>query len=51
VIGGVIFITLFLVLIGIPIALAIWFAASVWVIYRLIRGYLLFQQSKPIPGM
>ena len=25
-------------------------AASIWVIYRVIRGYLLFKESKPLPG-
>ena len=40
-----------LVLIGIPIAFLIWAVASIWVIYRVIRGYLLFKDSKPIPGM
>ena len=46
-IGGVVFITL----IGIPIAFAIWIATTIWVIYRLTRGFVLFQESKPIPGM
>ena len=40
-----------IVLIGIPIALLIWFVASIWVIYRVVRGYLLFKDSKPIPGV
>lgn len=51
IVGGLILITLGLVLIGIPIAFAIWIATTLWVIYRLIRGYLLFSESKPIPGM
>ncbi len=38
-------------LIGIPIAICIWIATTIWVLYRLIRGYLLFNESKPIPGM
>jgi len=38
-------------LIGIPIAIAIWVATTIWVLYRLIRGYVLFKDSKPIPGM
>jgi uncharacterized membrane protein len=38
-------------LIGIPIAIAIWIATTIWVLYRLIRGYLVFKDSKPIPGM
>ena len=46
-IGGVVFLTL----IGIPIAFAIWVATTVWVIYRLIRGFVLFKESRPIPGM
>ena len=44
-------IVLGIVLIGIPIALLIWFVASIWVIYRVVRGYLLFKDSQPIPGM
>jgi uncharacterized membrane protein len=38
-------------LIGIPIAICIWIATTIWVLYRLIRGYVLFSDSKPIPGM
>jgi uncharacterized membrane protein len=38
-------------LIGIPIAIGIWIATTIWVLYRLIRGYVLFKDSKPIPGM
>lgn len=51
VIGAVVLVVLGIVLIGIPIALLIWAVASIWVIYRVIRGYLLFKESKPIPGM
>jgi uncharacterized membrane protein len=38
-------------LIGLPVALAIWIGTTIWVIYRVIRGYLLFHASKPVPGM
>ncbi len=38
-------------LIGIPIAIGIWIATTIWVMYRLIRGYVLFNDSKPVPGM
>lgn len=38
-------------LIGIPIAIGIWIATTIWVMYRLIRGYVLFKDSKPVPGM
>ena len=50
-IGGVILILLGLVLIGIPIAFGIWFVTALWVIYRVVRGYLLFKDSKAIPGV
>jgi len=30
---------------------AIWAADTIWVIYRVIRGYLRFQASEPVPGM
>ena len=51
VIGGLILITLGLILIGIPIAFGIWFVTAIWVIYRVVRGYLQFKDSKPIPGV
>ena len=50
-VGLLILITLGLVLIGIPIAFGIWFVTAIWVIYRVVRGYLLFKDSKPIPGV
>jgi uncharacterized membrane protein len=50
-VGGLVLVTLGLILIGIPIAFCIWIAATIWVMYRLIRGYVLFKDSKPIPGM
>ena len=46
-VGAVLFVTL----IGIPIAFVVWAGTTIWVIYRLVRGYLLFKDSKPIPGM
>jgi uncharacterized membrane protein len=42
---------LFIILVGIVIAYAIWIATTIWVLYRLIRGYLLFKDSHPVPGM
>jgi len=51
VVGWLVLLTLGLVLIGIPIAFGIWVVATIWVIYRLIRGYVLFKESKPVPGM
>jgi uncharacterized membrane protein len=50
-VGTLVLVTLGLILIGIPIAFGIWLAATIWVIYRLVRGYILFKDSKAIPGM
>ena len=50
IIGLLVLFTLGIILIGIPIAYAIWIATTIWVIYRLVRGYLLFKDSRPIPS-
>ncbi len=47
IVGGVFAITI----IGLIVAIPVWGLASIWVVYRVIRGYLLFKDSKPIPGM
>jgi uncharacterized membrane protein len=41
-------VTLFL---AYPIAWAIWVATAIWVIYRVIRGFLLFNDRRPIPSV
>ncbi|HSV17664.1 MAG TPA: hypothetical protein VLR71_04585 [Casimicrobiaceae bacterium] len=51
ILGGLILVTLGLILIGIPIAFAVWIVDTLWVFYRLIRGFLLFKDSRPVPGM
>ena len=51
VVGAVVLLVLVIILIGIPIALLIWAVASIWVIYRVIRGYLVFKESRPMPGL
>jgi uncharacterized membrane protein len=51
VIGVIVFLLLFIIIIGIPIAYAIWIATTLWVLYRLIKGYLLFKDSRAVPGM
>jgi uncharacterized membrane protein len=52
VVGAIIYVLLFIVfLLGVLLAHLIWGAASIWVIYRVIRGYLLFKDNRPIPGM
>jgi uncharacterized membrane protein len=40
-------VTLFL---AYPIAWVIWVATAIWVIYRVVRGFLLFSDRKPIPA-
>src|SRR5437763_9292398 len=37
-------------IIGLPLAIAIWVITTIWVIYRLVRGYLYFKGSQPIPA-
>jgi len=41
---------LFITLIGIPLALAIFIAAGVWVIYRIVRGWLALRDRRPMYG-
>src|SRR5437016_10819890 len=41
-IGAIIFVLLAIIVIGLVIGYVIWVATTIWVIYRLIRGYLLF---------
>jgi uncharacterized membrane protein len=48
VLGGVVVLgTLFL---GYPIAWVIWVATAIWVIYRVVRGFLLFNDRRAIPS-
>jgi uncharacterized membrane protein len=47
--AGLVLITLGLVLIGIPIAIAMFAITSIWGIYRVVRGYLAFKDSKRVP--
>jgi uncharacterized membrane protein len=51
IIGAIVFVVLALLLIGLVIGPVIWIATSIWVIYRLIKGYSLFKDSKAVPGM
>jgi uncharacterized membrane protein len=52
VIGGIIAALFWwLFFIGVVIGYAIWIATTIWVLYRLIKGYMLFKDSQPVPGM
>ena len=37
--------------IGIPVAWIVWVATTIWVLYRVVKGYLRFHQSQPVAGM
>jgi uncharacterized membrane protein len=43
--GAVAFITV----IGIPVAFVLWFATGIWVLYRIIRGWLALSSQKLLP--
>jgi uncharacterized membrane protein len=43
--GAVLFITV----IGIPFAVVLWFATGIWVLYRIIRGWLALSSQKALP--
>jgi uncharacterized membrane protein len=48
---GLIGVAFAITIVGLVVAFPIWIAGSLWVLYRVVRGYLLFNDSKPVPGM
>src|SRR5215470_5412754 len=50
-VGLLLFFVFAIVIVGLLLGPLVWIATSIWVLYRLIRGYLLFKDSKPVPGM
>lgn len=42
---------MFTLFIAYPIAWVIWVATAIWVIYRVVRGFLLFTERRPIPAV
>ena len=40
---------LFALVIGIPFAIALWFGTGIWVLYRIIRGWLALTSQKKVP--
>jgi uncharacterized membrane protein len=48
---GLIGVAFAITIVGLVVAYPIWVVASLWVLYRVIRGYMLFNDSKPVPGM
>ena len=41
---------LFALVIGIPFAIALWFATGIWVLYRIIRGWLALSSQRELPA-
>ncbi len=41
-VGGLVFVTV----VGIPIAFGVWFAAGIWAIYRIVRGWLALRDRR-----
>jgi uncharacterized membrane protein len=46
VVGGVLFITV----IGIPFAFVLWFATGLWVLYRIVRGWMALNSQRALPA-
>jgi uncharacterized membrane protein len=45
VLGGVAFVTF----IGIPVAIVVWILTGLWVLYRIVRGWMTLSREKPMP--
>ena len=41
---------LFLTVVGIPVAFVLWFGTGIWVLYRIIRGWLALSSQKVLPS-
>ena len=41
---------LFVTLIGIPVAYVLWIGTGIWVLYRIIRGWLALSSQRMLPG-
>ena len=44
-VGGILFVTI----VGIPVAIVLWFATGIWVLYRIIRGWLALASQRALP--
>ena len=40
---------LFVTMVGIPVAVVLWFATGIWVLYRIIRGWLALSSQRLLP--
>jgi uncharacterized membrane protein len=50
-VGLLLLVVFAIVLVGFLIGPMVWALVSIWVLYRVIRGYLAFKDSRPVPGM
>jgi uncharacterized membrane protein len=41
---------LFVTMVGIPVAVVLWFATGIWVLYRIIRGWLALSSQRLVPS-
>jgi uncharacterized membrane protein len=46
VVGGILFVTF----VGIPVAIVLWIGTGIWVLYRIIRGWLALSSQKTLPA-
>ena len=46
IVGAILFVTV----VGIVLALPLWFATGIWVLYRIIRGWLALTSQRPLPA-
>ncbi len=46
VVGGILFVTF----VGIPVAIVLWLATGIWVLYRIIRGWLALSSRNALPS-
>ena len=49
IVGGVVLVSLALILIGFPLAWTIWTCAWLWKAYRLIKGFVDLNNNRPMP--
>jgi uncharacterized membrane protein len=50
VIGWIVLILFAIVIVGFVLGPIVWAVTAIWVLYRVLRGYLAFKDSRPIPG-
>jgi uncharacterized membrane protein len=44
-----VFVVLFITLVGIPLAFVVGLGVGIWIVYRIVRGWMLLAQGRPAP--